>query len=1184
MQQSSDAEARGTAAQSGYRFKAFVSYRRTKADRAFANWLQSSLESYRTPAALVKAGFSPRVGTVFQDEDELAATPDIAAAIESDLDAAEFLIVICSPAARASTWVEREIGYFQRIGRSDKILAALIEGEPSEAFPTALLGHAGPAASGDNFGPLAADFRKTDGLATRETWRLAKLKLIATLIGCRFDQLVAREQARRRKILITGFAALCSVLVVIVSLAMVALLQRNEARAQRTIAIEQRDNALVTQSRFLTDLSTQATDRGDGSLGMLLALEALPKSWPAGDRPFYPPAMTALYQASVAQREILSIGPGQPGFPARSAVDVAFDAGGSKLLVGTNKGTIELWDTVSRQRLSEQTIAGSPIHQVVFGKDDSRAWAIAGDTVFQLDLSTGGSQPVYHVSPDPIEAFSVSPNGSRLDIISGSQARMLSAKAGAFRAGPPADLNSGLIYHSAFSPDGRSVVSGDSQTDILAFTDLETGEKNQIKISETGESGSMFTAFDPSGRMLLVSTGQSVAALIDITENRRVATLAGHQDTILQAAFNVDGSLIATGSQDGTVKLWSRENNFTAPVASFGGFRTGGNEILDQGPEIAQTLLLNKRMHDDFEGAVTHLAFSLDGKRLLATSGDRAIYVFDVEKRSLVVRVSGHSGRIDRALISPDGSLVATVGRDGTAKLWHVTDEPRSLFYAGGNSVQKGVVERLSARGPLIALVKHSSTCKGDWKAWNLDKGELIGGPAEDDDEGARAGSISIDGSTLVTWLPQGPINVHDLATGRTIKIAPPAEIGALDCIHVGPAGQELLISGERGAIRQPVPRADAEASDPNNRQTLRPSSNFSAEDNILWMAANPGMAPASALEEAARFVGSSINRNGTRLLAERIDGQYFLFDTKSGKAIRNFTSSADAANDGERQTSDQDGPSPSFDGNALSFSDDGQSIVGLAGQKIRIWSAADGKLIRDFTIPSGLARAAALGGLPQTWLSVINDQGYSWLYRPDRDDPGLPLGEGGLPVNSRVVISPDGKRGITETGDGLCENAPQLWDLSAQRKIGDLLSSGAGCTYQLEFSGDGSAIVGRVTEPDGLVVWESERGSELIRRRSCLPDDAEMYDAQPTDVMASGFSEDARYIYAGTLYGSLCVWTNPGAGQGLIERSLDTIPRELTAAERAKYPLSPLTKSNPDGTELVSWSRWILQFMGIDR
>ena len=78
-----------------------------------------------------------RIRRVFHDEDELPASADLSRAIDEALEASRFLIVVCSTRTPESRWVNQEIVRFREMGRSDLILALLVEGEPGEALPVA---------------------------------------------------------------------------------------------------------------------------------------------------------------------------------------------------------------------------------------------------------------------------------------------------------------------------------------------------------------------------------------------------------------------------------------------------------------------------------------------------------------------------------------------------------------------------------------------------------------------------------------------------------------------------------------------------------------------------------------------------------------------------------------------------------------------------------------------------------------------------------------------------------------------------------------------------------------------------------------------------------------------------------------------------------------------------------------
>ncbi len=224
------------------RYSAFISYSRR--DERAAAWLQSALETYRVPGKLVgkPSPFGPvprRLAPVFRDRLELAAAPDLQAALTEALGASDALIVVCSPASAQSAWVNREIEMFRALGRGDRILAALFDGDESDAFPPALT----HGDLGETITPLAADFRKEgDGR------RLGKLKLVAVLTGVGLEPLLHREQDRRIRRL-TGLAGASAGLAAAFAFVAIAALNA-EARAEREQAKAERlVEALLTDLR-----------------------------------------------------------------------------------------------------------------------------------------------------------------------------------------------------------------------------------------------------------------------------------------------------------------------------------------------------------------------------------------------------------------------------------------------------------------------------------------------------------------------------------------------------------------------------------------------------------------------------------------------------------------------------------------------------------------------------------------------------------------------------------------------------------------------------------------------------------------------------------------------------------------------------------------------------------------------
>lgn len=88
-----------------FEYAAFISYRHVDPDRRWAKWLHTQLETYRIPKQLIADSTSKRLGRVFRDEEELAASAQLSQEIDRALEQSRFLIVICSPRTPDSEWV-----------------------------------------------------------------------------------------------------------------------------------------------------------------------------------------------------------------------------------------------------------------------------------------------------------------------------------------------------------------------------------------------------------------------------------------------------------------------------------------------------------------------------------------------------------------------------------------------------------------------------------------------------------------------------------------------------------------------------------------------------------------------------------------------------------------------------------------------------------------------------------------------------------------------------------------------------------------------------------------------------------------------------------------------------------------------------------------------------------------------
>ena len=280
-----------------YKYRAFISY--SHRDSKWAAWLHKALESYHPPKSLIGTStpFGPvpkKLAPIFRDRDELASSTALGDALTAALRASACQIVICSPSAARSKWVNEEILTFKRLHGEDRIFSFIVDGEPNvaddparaaeECFPPALRFHLG---ADGNLGTVPGEPIAADARAGKDGRSGAKLKLIAGILGVGLDSLRRREQQRRQRRLFAIASGAVAGMVITSGLATAALIARAQAQRQTVIAKREAETARQTTA-FLVDLfrisdpseargnsltARQVLDTGAGRIGTQLTAQ-----------------------------------------------------------------------------------------------------------------------------------------------------------------------------------------------------------------------------------------------------------------------------------------------------------------------------------------------------------------------------------------------------------------------------------------------------------------------------------------------------------------------------------------------------------------------------------------------------------------------------------------------------------------------------------------------------------------------------------------------------------------------------------------------------------------------------------------------------------------------------------------------------------------------------------------------
>ena len=281
-------------------------------------------------------------------------------------------------------------------------------------------------------------------------------------------------------------------------------------------------------------------------------------------------------------------------------------------------------------------------------------------------------------------------------------------------------------------------------------------------------------AFSHDGTTLATGNADGTVRLWDAATHRQITTLTGPAGAVDSLAFSHDGTTLATGNADGTVRLWDAATR-------------------------RQITTLTRSL-----GQVTSLGSSRYGTILAVGGADGTVQLWDAAtRRPIPGPPTSHDGSVFGVAFNLDGTILATGYADGTVSLWDLAN----TSCTAGPVISDPRSDPRRARATSVALSPNGATlaagnADGTIRLWDTATGRQIGRPLTGPADPVTSVTFSPDGTTLASASPDHTVRLWDLATSRPIGAPLTGHTGQVTTVAFSPDGTTLAAGSADHTVR----------------------------------------------------------------------------------------------------------------------------------------------------------------------------------------------------------------------------------------------------------------------------------------------------------------------------------------------------------------------------------------------